>query len=88
MAEYKEVTTEVIDIAQELIREYHENIQECNIGFVFRDEAGTSGGKIVLAKCSKVPQNIKPVDELETMGVIGPKPDDGIEREVLIKEEA
>lgn len=60
MAEYKEVTGEVMSLARSLIDEFHPYLEPCNIGFVFRDEAGASGGKSVLAKTSKVPENIKP----------------------------
>lgn len=72
MATYKEVTQEVLHLAEELIREHHPILRQCNIGFVFRDEAGTSGGKKVLAKASKVPENLKPhlPDELDILIVI------------------
>lgn len=66
MTEYKEVTQEVMDIAKEMIQAYHRNLEDCRIGFVFRSEAGTSGGKTVLGKCGKVPEKIKPF--LESQG--------------------
>jgi predicted metallopeptidase len=72
MATYKEVTHEVIHLAEELIRTVHPLLSECRIGFVFRDEAGTSGGKTVLAKTGKVPDKLKPLlqDELDILIVI------------------
>lgn len=72
MATYKEVTHEVIHLAEELIETVHPLLSECRIGFVFRDEAGTSGGKTVLAKTGKVPDKLKPLlqDELDILIVI------------------
>lgn len=72
MSKYTEATNEIVDIAQELIRSYHPHLRECNIGFVLRDEAGTSGGKEVLAKVSKVQEKIKPhlQEELDVLIVI------------------
>ena len=52
---YHEVSNAVIDIAQDLIQKYHPALKEARIGFVFQDKAGTSGGKLVYAKTSKVP---------------------------------
>lgn len=72
MTKFTEVPREVLHIAEELIAEFHPYLRDCNIGFVFRDEASTSGGKIVLAKTSKVPQNIRPLlqDEIDILVVI------------------
>lgn len=72
MATYKEVTYEVIHLAEELIKTVHPLLRECRIGFVYRDEAGTSGGKTVLAKTGKVPDKLKPLlqDELDILIVI------------------
>ena len=72
MSKFTEVTQEVLHIAEELIAEHHPLLRDCKIGFVFRDEAGKSGGKVVLAKCSKIPENLKPhlQDELDILIVI------------------
>ncbi|OGC95286.1 MAG: hypothetical protein A2W25_05055 [candidate division Zixibacteria bacterium RBG_16_53_22] len=70
--EYKEVPHEVLAIAQELIDQYHEQLKECKIGFVFRSEASISGGKMVLGTTGKVTEKIKPLlsDELDILIVL------------------
>jgi hypothetical protein len=60
VAEYTEVTSEVLDIAKEIIKDHRPDLEECMIGFVFRDEAAVSRGKIILATTRKAPANIKP----------------------------
>src|SRR4030042_2490250 len=70
--EYKEVSNEVLSIAKELIDQYHQRLQECKIGFVFRSEASISGGKLVLGTTSKVTEKIKPMlsDDLDILIVL------------------
>jgi hypothetical protein len=72
MAEYSDVSNEVLHIAQDLIHQYHPILENCNIGFVFRSEATTSGGKTVLASTRKVSDMIKPLlsQELDILVVI------------------
>jgi len=72
VAEYTEVTSEVLNIAKEIIKDFHPYLKECFIGFVFRDEAAISGGKIVLAKTTKAPANIKPYlsEEIDILIII------------------
>jgi hypothetical protein len=72
MPEYTDVPSEVINIAQDMIHQYHSLLEDCNIGFVFRDEASTSGGKTVLASTRKVSDMIKPLlsQELDILVVI------------------
>lgn len=54
MVEWTEVSSEVLDIAQELIHDHHPHLREAVIGFLFRSEASVSKGSIVLAQPSKV----------------------------------
>jgi predicted metallopeptidase len=67
MATYKEVTQEVLHLVEELIAEFHNALCPCKIGLVFRDEAGSSGGRAVFAKSSKAPTKLQPLlqDELD-----------------------
>lgn len=60
MPEWIKAPEEVINIAAELIEEYHEHLLGVEIGFVFRDEAPASNGKITLAKASIVPAHLRP----------------------------
>ena len=70
--EYKEVPSEVLSIAKELIDQFHQQLQECMIGFVFRSEAAISGGKMVLGTTGKVTEKIKPMlsEELDILIVL------------------
>lgn len=71
-AKYSEVTQEVIGLADVLIKNFHPYLKDCNIGFVFRSEASTSGGKTTLATTSKVTAKFKPylTEELDILIVI------------------
>lgn len=70
--EYKEVPSEVLSIAKDLIDQFHPELKVCRIGFVFRSEAAVSGGKVVLGTTSKVTEKIKPLlsDELDILIVL------------------
>lgn len=72
MTAYTECPNEILSIARDLIAEYHPFLSDCTIGFVMRSEAGTSGGKTVLAHTTKVPDKLKPYlsDELDILIVI------------------
>lgn len=59
---WSEVTQEVLKIAQDLIKKYHPGLEDSRIGFVFRSEAGKSGGKFVVAKAAKVPEKYQPLN--------------------------
>ncbi len=59
MTIWTEVSTEVLKIAQELIREYHPSLIEARVAFVFRDKASKSGNKMVLGKASKISDKLK-----------------------------
>ena len=60
MPEWIKAPEEVLHIAEELISEYHEHLLGVEIGFVFRNEAPASNGKITLAKASVVPAHLRP----------------------------
>lgn len=72
MPNYSEATSEVTVIAERLINLYHKQLADCRIGFVFRDEPSKAGGKIVLAKTSKVPANLAPylTEEIDMLVMI------------------
>lgn len=63
--EWNKVTDDVLQMAQELIRLYHPELMEFNIAFVFRSEAGLSGGKRVLGQASKAPAKFAPFMDLD-----------------------
>jgi predicted metallopeptidase len=60
MAEYTEISQDILKLTEDLIAEFHPQLKDCNIGLVFRKEAGSSGGKTVYSKCTKVPEKVKP----------------------------
>jgi predicted metallopeptidase len=58
---WSEVSTEVLDRAERIIRIYHsEFMGHISIAFVFRSEAAYSGGMTILAKCAKVQPKLRP----------------------------
>lgn len=57
---WSEVPQSVIHLAEELIEKYHPDLQEAEIGIVFRSEPSTTGGKMTIGHAGKVPENIKP----------------------------
>jgi hypothetical protein len=60
MIEWTEVNNSVLDMAQEIIREYHPNLVDAKIGFVFRSEASASKGRTVFATAMKADKKIQP----------------------------
>lgn len=58
-ANFTKAPPEVVEIAQELIGQYHESLTEANIALLFRDEAPVSGGKVTLGQAKKVPPDQK-----------------------------
>lgn len=72
MATFTKCPNQVLSIAKELVALYHPILRNCNIGFVMRSEASTSGGKTVLAQTSKIPDKVKPYlhTELDILIVI------------------
>ena len=66
MAEFKEAPAILIDLADELIEQWHPHLKEARIGFVLRDESQTSKGKEVYGGAGTVPDKYKPqLDDLE-----------------------
>jgi hypothetical protein len=55
----------VLDLAQELIEEYHEHLLSAKIGFIFRDFAELQNGKRILGKASKISAKDKVYSELD-----------------------
>lgn len=54
MTEFIEVSQDVLHTAQDLIQAYHPALRDARIGFVFRDTAAQSAGKLSLAQASKI----------------------------------
>jgi hypothetical protein len=54
MATYSNADSYVIEIAQKLVDEYHDNLRDAQIAFVFRDEAPISHGRATLGMTKKV----------------------------------
>lgn len=54
MPEFTEVNNLVLEIANRCISDYHADLREANVGFIFRTEAPETNGKITLGKASKV----------------------------------
>lgn len=52
--EWEEASASVLSIARTLIDDYHSDLEDAKIGFVFRSEASSSGGFSVLGHASKV----------------------------------
>jgi len=65
MPEWSKAPQEVIDIAEELISNYHSHLEGANIGFLFRDEPIVSMGKIVMGQASKFPVKMQPYVSLD-----------------------
>lgn len=60
MAEFSEAPAVLIDLAEELIEQWHPHLKEARIGFVLRDESQTSKGQEVYGQASTVPAKYKP----------------------------
>jgi hypothetical protein len=61
MPEWNEASSELVNMARELINEYHPTLKEARIGFLFRDEAPRSKGRVTMGKAQKVPLHLKPL---------------------------
>jgi hypothetical protein len=70
MKNFTEASTEVIHVAEDLIKKDHPNLVEARIAFVFQDEATQSDGRFELAKTSKVPPKMQPMMEYDFLVVI------------------
>lgn len=64
-AEFYEVTPEVTELAEEIINLYHTDLLDAKVGFLFRSEAQTSNGRVILGQASKVPPKFKPLIDLD-----------------------
>jgi hypothetical protein len=59
MTIWSEPSSEVLDIARELIDQFHPDLKEAKIGFVLRDEAPVSNGKQTCGKASKISDKLR-----------------------------
>ncbi len=64
-AEWKEATQEVINIAEQIIQEYYQYLEQARIAFVFRDEAQSQNGRTVIGAAAKVPAKMQPYMEFD-----------------------
>ena len=53
MTEWTEAKGDVLEMVQQLVRDFHPNLMMAKIGVIFRDEAPSSGGNEVWAKAAK-----------------------------------
>jgi hypothetical protein len=51
---WSEASTEVINLARQVIDDWHPDLNEARIGFVFRDKGTQSGGRVTIAQASKI----------------------------------
>lgn len=63
--EWSKVPDDVLRLAKEIIREHHSELSEFTIGFIFRSEASTSAGKMVLGQASKITGKYLPFVDLD-----------------------
>lgn len=54
MAKFTKAPKEVIDMAKHIIDQYHPDLQDASIGFLFRDEAPVSNGVMTLGMAKTV----------------------------------
>lgn len=64
---WSKVPDNVLEIAHNIIVEHHPLLLNFNIGFIFRSEVGTAGGKIVLVQALKVSAKLAPVLDLDAL---------------------
>jgi len=62
---WSEASASVIEMAKELIDEFHPHLKEARIGFIFRDEAPVSRGNYTLGKATKVSERMKVLIDLD-----------------------
>ena len=62
---WKKAPQNVIDLAVEIIKDFHPNLEQAKIGFLFREKAPISKGKITVGKASKVNDRTKVFLELD-----------------------
>ena len=70
MAEYTKAPESLLSIARTLIDEVHFELKEANIGFLFRDEAQVSKGKVILGTAKKAPRWVQPYANLDFLIII------------------
>lgn len=62
---WSKVPDAVLQLAHEIIVGHHPELLEFNIGFIFRSEASTLGGKAVLGQASKVSAKLATVLDMD-----------------------
>lgn len=55
----------VLNLAQELIEQYHEHLLDARIGFVFRETGQVTGGRLTVGQASKVSAKEKVYSNLD-----------------------
>jgi hypothetical protein len=59
MAEWKKADSEVIEMANVIIKAHHKHLEKARIGFSFRSEAIRSRGRATIGKAQKVPDRMR-----------------------------
>lgn len=63
---WEEASSELINMAEEVIEDHHPHLRDARIGFVFRSEVSVSNGRETWGKASKVTDKLKPfVDDIQ-----------------------
>lgn len=63
--EYSEVDQEVLDLARMIMQQYHTDLLQAKIGFIFRAEAPKQNGRWTLGKAQKVSDKDKMFNSLD-----------------------
>jgi len=67
MTEWTKASPAVLEMAERLINKSHHHLRGARIGFLFRDKAGKSKGKMVQGKALKISSSLEPYIELDFM---------------------
>lgn len=62
---YWKVGDEVLDLAQELMRNHYEDALGAKIAFLFRSRGAKSGNRITLGTCIRIPEILKTICEYD-----------------------
>lgn len=70
MKTFTEASSEVIHLAEDLIRKYHPRLEDARIAIAFQDEATKKNGRLELANTSKVQPKSQPFMEYDFLVVV------------------
>lgn len=90
MTEWTKASPAVLEMAERLINKSHHHLRGARMGFMFRDSAGSSQGKMVLGKAMKISGSLEPYIELDFLIWLSEQdwhPMDQARREALLDHE-